>query len=281
MSGFGGSWKRHARGDIERYPEFKRWLELQTAGKMAVSNFTPPCVTGEIRYIDPQIAASEAREFKAALAVRKGAFSEAFLTAPSPGIIAAACKNEHYATDAAYLDALESHVTYLDQPEAKFLGFVESVVGTINRALRNIPRDRARMHVCWGNYEGPHDCDVPLRKIWPLIRQARVGGFVLPFANARHAHEMKVLRQQPLADDQVIVAGVIDVTTNFVEHPEVVADRLERVAAEVGDPHRVLGGTDCGFDSAAGMGRVASDVVWAKLRALSEGARIASAKLLN
>ena len=308
MSGFGGSWKRFARGDVERYPEFKRSLEIQSDGKVAVSNFAPPRVTGEVRYIDPRLAASEALDFKAALANRKDAFTEAFLTAPSPGIIAAACKNEHYATEEAYLAALgealrleyeaivnngfllqidcpdlalERHVSYIDEPDAKFLGFVERVVGTINTALRNVPRERVRMHVCWGNYEGPHDCDVPLRKIWPVIRQAKVGGFVLPFANARHAHEMKVLRELPLAEDQVIVAGVIDVLTNFIEHPEVVADRLERVAAEVGDPRRVLAGTDCGFDTSAGMGRVATDVVWAKLRALAEGARLASARLLG
>lgn len=308
MTGFGGSWKRWARGDVERYPEFKRALEMQSGGKVAVSNFAPPRVIGEVRYIDPQQAASEALDFKAALAGRKDAFTEAFLTAPSPGIIAAACKNEHYATEEAYLEALgealrleyeaivnngfvlqidcpdlalERHVSYLNEPDAKFLGFVERVVSAINTALRNVPRDRVRMHVCWGNYEGPHDCDVPLRKIWPVIRQAKVGGFVLPFANARHAHEMKVLRELPLADDQVIVAGVIDVLTNFIEHPEVVADRLERIAADVGDPRRVLAGTDCGFDSSAGMGRVATDVVWAKLRALADGARIANARLLG
>jgi 5-methyltetrahydropteroyltriglutamate--homocysteine methyltransferase len=308
MTGFGGSWKRWARGDVERYPEFKRALEMQTGGKVAVSNFVPPRVTGEVRYIDPKQAESEARDFKAALSARKDAFTEAFLTAPSPGIIAAACKNEHYATEEAYLDALgealrleyeaivhhgfvlqidcpdlalERHVSYMEQPDAEFIGFVERVVTALNKALRNVPRERVRMHVCWGNYEGPHDCDVPLRKIWPAIRQARVGGFVLPFANARHAHEMKVLREMPLAADQVIVAGVIDVLTNFIEHPEVVADRLERVAAEVGDPRRVLAGTDCGFDTSAGMGRVATDVVWAKLRALSDGARIASGRLLR
>ena len=309
MTGFGGSWKRWARGDVERYPEFKRLLEMQAHGKVAVSNFAPPRVTGEVRYIDPKQAEAEARDFKAALAGRKDAsFTEAFLTAPSPGIIAAACKNEHYATEEAYLAALgealrleyeaivdngfvlqidcpdlalERHVSYLNQPDSKFIGFVERVVSAINTALRNVPRDRVRMHVCWGNYEGPHDCDVPLRKIWPVIRQAKVGGFVLPFANARHAHEMKVLRELPLADDQVIVAGVIDVLTNFIEHPEVVAERLERMAAEVGDPQRVLAGTDCGFDTSAGMGRVATDVVWAKLAALRDGARIASERLIK
>ena len=308
MSGFGGSWKRFSRGDVERYPEFKRAMEVQAGGKVAVSNFAPPRVTGAIRYIDPALAASEARDFKAALADRGNGFTEAFLTAPSPGIIAAACRNEHYDTEEAYLAALaealrleyeaivangfvlqldcpdlalERHVSYNDESDASFTGFVERVVTALNHALRNIPRDRVRMHVCWGNYEGPHDCDVPLTKIWPVIREAKVGGFVLPFANARHAHEMKVLRDMPLADDQIIVAGVIDVLTNFIEHPEVVADRLEQMAQFVGDPHRVLGGTDCGFDTSAGMGRVAADVVWAKLRTLADGARIASARLIK
>ena len=308
MTGFGGSWKRFARGDVERYPEFKRSLEMQAGTRVAVSNFVPPRVIGEVRYIDPRQAESEALDFKAALTARSGAFTEAFLTAPSPGIIAAACKNEHYATEEAYLDALgealrheyeaivgngfvlqidcpdlalERHVSYQQEPDANFLGFVERVISAINKALRNVPRDRVRMHVCWGNYEGPHDCDVPLRKIWPVIRQANVGGFVLPFANARHAHEMKVLRELPLADDQIIVAGVIDVLTNFIEHPEVVADRIERMAEVIDDPRRVLAGTDCGFDTSAGMGRVATDVVWAKLRALADGARIASGRLIK
>lgn len=308
MSGFGGSWKRFPRGDVERYPEFKRAFEAQADGRVAVGNFAPPRVTGEIRYLDPRLAQSEAVDFKAALAARTDGFSEAFLTAPSPGIIAAACRNEHYDSEEAYLAALgealrleyeaivgngfvlqldcpdlalERHISYHQESDAKFLAFVERVVGAINHALRNIPREQVRMHVCWGNYEGPHDCDVPLTKIWPVLRQARVGGFVLPFANARHAHEMNVLRDAPLADDQVIVAGVIDVLTNFVEHPEVVAERLERMAAVVGDPARVLAGTDCGFDTSAGMGRVASDVVWAKLASLAEGARIASGRLIG
>ena len=136
-----------------------------------------------------------------------------------------------------------------------------------------------RLHVCWGNYEGPHDSDVPLADILPILRQAKVGAFFLPFANPRHAHEYKVFEKQPLADDQILVAGVIDSLTNFVEHPEAVADRIERVAQAVGDPHRVIAGTDCGFDTSAGMGRVAEDVVWAKLKSLAEGARLASARL--
>lgn len=306
MTGFGGTWKRWPRGDYERYPLFREMVEAQLSAREGVSSLVPPRVVGEVRYRDPAEADTEPREFRAALAESGGGFREAFLTAPSPGIIAAACKNDHYASEDAYVEALaealrleyeavvrngfvlqvdcpdlalERHRSYHGQPEASFLGFVERIVAALNHALRNVPRDRVRMHICWGNYEGPHDCDVPLETIWPVVRKARVGGFVLPFANARHAHEIQVLRRMPLDEDQVIVAGVIDTLTNFVEHPEVIAERLERVAAAVGDPHRVLAGTDCGFDSTAGQGRVAEDVAFAKLRALAEGARIATRRL--
>jgi 5-methyltetrahydropteroyltriglutamate--homocysteine methyltransferase len=306
MSGFGGTWKRWARADVERYPGFQKWLEEQSKGRTAVSNFAPPRVVSEVRYLDPTLASSEARDFADALAGHTGRYVEAFLTAPSPGIIAAACRNEHYDSERAYLRALgealrheyeaivaqgfvlqldcpdlalEHHVSFHEAGEKRFLEFVETVVETLNEAIRNIPRDRVRMHVCWGNYEGPHDCDIPLSLIWPILREMNVGGFVLPFANARHAHEMRVLKDSPLRDDQVIVAGVIDVLTNFIEHPEVVADRLERMASFAGGPEKILAGTDCGFDTSAGMGRVATDVVWEKLRSLTEGARIASSRL--
>ena len=307
VTGFGGSWQRWPRQDVERYPAFKEMHESRNAANVGVSSLVPPRVIGPVRYRDPQEAEAEPRELKETLAGLKTGFAEAFMSAPSPGILAAACKNDYYASDEAYVDALaealrveyeavaraglilqvdcpdlalERHRSYQGRPEREFLGFVERIVAAINGALRNVPRERTRLHVCWGNYEGPHDCDVPLETIWPVIRQANVGGFVLPFANARHAHEFKVLGKLPLAEDQVIVAGVIDTLTNFVEHPEVVADRLERVAPAVGDPHRVLAGTDCGFDSTAGQGRVAEDVAWAKLAALVAGARIASERLL-
>ncbi len=306
LSGFGGSWQRSPRGDIERYPVFKEALRSQLAGRDAVGNFAPPKAVGEIRYLDPAMVQRECRDFRAALDEIERGFIEPFLTAPSPGIVAAAVLNEHYASEDAYLAALaaalkveydaivangfllqldcpdlalERHVSYMDRPLGDFLEFVERVVAAINGALAGIPRDRVRMHVCWGNYEAPHDCDVPLAEIWPVLRQAEVGAFVLPFANPRHAHEVRCLEALPLAADQIIVAGVIDSLTNFVEHPEVVAERIERVAQAVGDPRRVIAGTDCGFDTSAGMGRVAEDVVWAKLRALRDGARLASDRL--
>ena len=307
LSGFGGAWKRFSRADVDRYPQFKAAMERLLAGREAVSNFAPPKAIGEIRYLDPGAVEAECAAFEKALAGPEKGFLEPFLTAPSPGIVAAAVKNEHYDTDDAYLAALgralkieyeaivargfllqldcpdlalERHVSYQDRPLGDFLGFVERVVATLNEALANVPPERVRMHVCWGNYEAPHDCDVPLEDILPILRLVRVGGFVLPFANPRHAHEISRL-DRSLGDDQVIVAGVIDPLTNFVEHPEVVAERIERVARAVGDPRRVLAGTDCGFDTSAGMGRVAEDVVWAKLRALRDGARLASRRLFG
>ena len=159
-------------------------------------------------------------------------------------------------------------------------GFVEQVVATINRALVNVPRDRVRLHVCWGNSKSPHDCDVPLDDILPALQQANVGGFVAAVRQSAPRPRVSLLRQRIRSrTTRVLVAGVIDSLTNFVEHPEVVADRIERVAAVVGDPTRVLAGTDCGFDTSAGWGRVAEDVVWAKLASLRDGARIASERL--
>jgi len=177
--------------------------------------------------------------------------------------------------------AMERHMAFRDRPQSEFLEFVGMVVEAINRSLENIPKDRVRLHVCWGNYEGPHDQDVPLADVASIIRQANVGGFVLPFANGRHAHEYRVFEKAPLEDDQILVAGVIDTLTNVVEHPEVVASRIEEIARLIDDPRRVLAGTDCGFDTSAGNSRVAPEVAWSKLRTLAEGARIASERLFS
>jgi 5-methyltetrahydropteroyltriglutamate--homocysteine methyltransferase len=175
--------------------------------------------------------------------------------------------------------ALERHITYADRPVGEFVDFVRKVVSQINRVLENVPRERVRLHVCWGNYESPHDQDVPLADIAGAILEANVGGFMMPFANPRHSHEIKVFRDHKLAPDQKLLVGVVDTTTNFVEHPEVIADRLERAADAIGDPARIMAGTDCGFDTSAGMGRVTADVVWAKLRAMREGADLAAKRL--
>jgi 5-methyltetrahydropteroyltriglutamate--homocysteine methyltransferase len=306
MSGFGGSWQRRTRADALRYPIFRRMMEEQLGRREAVSNMGPPKAIGEVRYLGRGAIAAECADFRAALDETGARFVETFVTAPSPGIIAGAMKNEYYDSEEAYLAALgtalgeeyaaiveagfllqldcpdlalERHLSYQDRPLGDFLGFVERVVATINQALENIPPEQVRLHVCWGNYEGPHDSDVPLTDILPILLKARVGALFLPFANPRHAHEYRVFEKMPLGPDQILVAGVVDSLTNFIEHPEAVADRLERVAQVVGDPQRVIAGTDCGFDTSAGSGRVAEDVVWAKLKALADGAKIASARL--
>ena len=306
MSGFGGGWTRKPFADIARYAGFREWLAAQDTSKSLSNQAGVPQAIGEVVYLDTALVEAECTDFRTAMDDAGGGFTEPFMTAPSPGIIAAAMQNAWYDTEDAYLAALgkalqieyetivrygyllqidapdlalERHITYQDRPLADFIDFAERVVTTINAALVNIPSDRVRMHVCWGNYEAPHDCDVALHEILPTIQQTKVGGFVLPFANPRHAHEHRCLADMKLDDDQVIIAGIIDPLTNFVEHPEVVAERIERVVQSVGDPTRVLAGTDCGFDTSAGRGRVADDVVWAKLASLAEGARIASARL--
>jgi len=306
MTGFSGKWKRPHGGELDAYPEYAERRRQQIAVDTAVSNFTPPLATGPVAYADTDANETELTTFAATLKEVGGKFEDAFMTAPSPGIVAAAMKNSFYPDEDAYLDALtealrveyeaahrhgylvqidapdlalERHLSYADQPIAKFVAFVERVISRINGAIRNIPKERIRLHVCWGNYESPHDRDVPLKEILPTILQANVGAFLLPFANPRHQHEIKLFRDVPLGADQSLIVGVIDTLTNFVEHPEVVADRLERAAEIVGDPARIQAGTDCGFDTSAGMGRVTADVVWSKLKAMKEGARIASERL--
>jgi 5-methyltetrahydropteroyltriglutamate--homocysteine methyltransferase len=202
---------------------------------------------------------AECSDFRHALDAAGNPFVEPFLTAPSPGMVSAIVLNEHYPSEEAYLAALgrrcamstrqssmrascsnstartsraKKHNTFADRPLADFIAFGNRVIDAINAAIHDIPPEKVRLHVCWGNYEGPHDLDVELREIIPFLRRAKVGGFVLPFANPRHAHEYRYLKDL-LSKDQIIVAGVIDSTTNFVEHPEVIAERLENVAKTI------------------------------------------------
>jgi 5-methyltetrahydropteroyltriglutamate--homocysteine methyltransferase len=309
LTGLGGSGSRLPVAELAAYPEFAESLKTRLARTDAVSNREqlPKCV-GDITYIGRDELDTEIGDLAAALAANRGGYAASFFTAPSPGILAAIVRDEHYPSPQAYIGAigealqveyeaivaagfvlqidapdlaLERHGSFQHRPLADFQEFVATVVATINRALTNIPRASVRLHVCWGNYEGPHDRDVPLEDILPIISKANVGALYLPFANPRHAHETRVFSSVRLAEDQLLIAGVIDPLTNFVEHPETVADRIERAAVAIGDPRRVIAATDCGFDTSAGMGRVTEDVVWAKLRALSEGAKIASRRLFS
>ncbi len=307
MSGFSGTSQRSSTTDVLRYPAFRELRRSQSARPM-VNLARAPKATGEVRYADIAPATQECADYWQLLQAETQDHQavESFMTAPSPGIIAAAMLNEYYdrledyvaavatALQTEYefiasqgfilqLDcpdlALEHHTSFANRPLDEFLGFVDLVVEAINQALVNIPRDRVRMHVCWGNYEGPHTDDIPLAHILPRLYQANVGALVLPFANPRHAHEYRCFTQTPLPEEMLLIAGVIDTTTNYVEHPEVVAERIERAAQVIGSPQRILAGTDCGFDTAAGFSRVATDVAWEKLRALRAGADLASQRL--
>ena len=306
MSGFGGESKRPIMRDIVEYPSFAR-MKLKDLSRTMVNLLAAPKAIGEVRYVDREPIEQECADFRRILGSLRARFAESFLTAASPGIIASAMLNEHYPSYGAYVGAvasglrseyehivsqgfvlqidapdlaMERHTSYADRPLGEFLDYVDLNVSAINQALQGIPRDRVRLHVCWGNYEGPHDCDVDLEPLLPHLYAAHVGGLVLSMANPRHEHEWRALQHQPPPQDWLLVAGVVDTTTNYVEHPQVVADRIERAAEAIGDPRRVLAGTDCGFDTSAGLGEVAEEVVWKKLRALRLGADAATERLL-
>jgi 5-methyltetrahydropteroyltriglutamate--homocysteine methyltransferase len=306
LSGFGGVSQRPIMRDIVHFPSFVQLRLPRFAAKTMVSLGGAPKAVGPVRYVDSAAVDTECADYTRILASLQGAFAESFMSAASPGIVAAAMLNEYYASDDDYVHALaaalqteyehivshgfvlqldcpdlamERHTSFADRPLADFLAAVERNIDAINRALTHIAPERVRLHVCWGNYEAPHLFDVPLEDILPRLYRARVGALVLSMANPRHAHEHHCFRRHPLPAGMLLVAGVIDTTTNYVEHPEVVAERIERAADAVGDPRRVLAGTDCGFDTAAGLGDVAEEVVWEKLNALRAGAELASRRL--
>jgi 5-methyltetrahydropteroyltriglutamate--homocysteine methyltransferase len=308
LSGFGGSYNRPIMRDIIHYQSFLQLKLPEFARRPMVSLGTLPKAVGEVRYVDRSQTERECGDFKRIAGQQDQPFVETFMSAASPGIVACAMENEYYPSLDVYLDAvadalrteyeyivsqgfilqldcpdlaMERHTRFYAEPLDVFLRFVDRNISAINRALSNVPRERVRLHVCWGNYEAPHIFDVALEDLLPHLYQAKVGALVLSMANPRHAHEYKCFEHFPLPDDMLLIAGVIDPTTNYVEHPEVVAERIERVAEVVGDPHRVLAGTDCGFDTAAGLGEVAEEVVWEKLRALRAGADLATRRLIG
>jgi 5-methyltetrahydropteroyltriglutamate--homocysteine methyltransferase len=232
--------------------------------------------------------------------------SELFMNAPSPGIIATTMLNAYYDSDDAYLDAIVREISkeykavidaglilqidapdlamervllYQDLTDAEFVEQVDRHVDALNRAVEGVPRDRVRLHVCWGNWEGPHCFDVPMDVILPTLYRAKVGAIGLEFANPRRQHETATLKANKPPKEMAVIPGVIDSKTNFVEHPEVVAQRIEAVVDAVGDKERVIAGVDCGFGTFVGWEWVSEDVMWAKLRSLSEGAALASKRL--
>jgi 5-methyltetrahydropteroyltriglutamate--homocysteine methyltransferase len=305
MTGFGeGAPATRIWEDVEDFPGFAAVRASHHGPGEQVSLRNPPVAVDHVAYGETETIDHECERLTKQLS--SGPFPEAFMSSPSPGIIAAAMGNTFYESIDEYLRALssalaveyrrivqsgfilqidapdlamESHALFANRPQREFLAFAERVIESINMAIGDLDPTRIRLHVCWGNYGGPHTHDIALAVLLPMLYQANVGGLVISGANPRHEHEYKDFERNPLPAGWTLATGVIDTTTNYVEHPEVVADRLERVVSAVGDPARVLACTDCGFDSAAGLGGVAADVAWAKLRSMREGADLASERV--
>jgi 5-methyltetrahydropteroyltriglutamate--homocysteine methyltransferase len=304
MQGFGGESRRPLARDLVEFPDYAELLARRRRDAARIAN--APQAVGEVAYTDLGPATRECDLFDRATDAQPKKFVERFMTAASPGVMATILLDAHYQSHERYVAALarEIHKEYAlihqrglvlqvdcpdlamervrffqHEPLERFQAMVRLHVDAINRATDGIPADRIRLHVCWGNYDGPHTHDVDLEAVLPLLYRARVGALSIPFANPRHAHEYKVLRRHPLPDGMLLLPGVIDSTTNYVEHPEVVADRIAQAVDAVGDRTRVIASTDCGFGTFAGSENVAPSVVWAKLRALAEGAALATRRL--
>jgi 5-methyltetrahydropteroyltriglutamate--homocysteine methyltransferase len=301
FAGFGGDTPRDPGQDLVEFPRFMAKL----AASGATAKYRRPRCIGEISLKDAGPLNDDLRNFRAAVDAAKPV--EAFMNAASPGVLALFQPNDHYPTQDAYLEALGNamqaeyeaivgagfllqvdapdfgmgrHTMYRSESTADYLKAAARHVEVLNHALRNLPADRLRMHICWGNYEGPHHHDIPLEQLLPVVIRAKPQALLFEASNPRHAHEWAVFRLQKVPDDKILVPGVLSTTTNYVEHPELVAERIQRFADIVGR-ERVIAGTDCGFGTFGGFGPVDPDIVYLKLGSLAEGARIASQRLWN
>lgn len=285
--------------DLDDFPAFKQRL-AQAGG---TPKYHRPVVRGAIKIKDLRPLEKDIANLLAAKEASGAA--EAFMNAASPGVIAVFQPNEYYQNDENYLAALAEvmkveyekitaaglllqvdcpdlamgrHIRFRDADTATFKKAAQAQVEALNYALRNVPADRVRMHLCWGNYEGPHHHDIDLREIVDIVLAAKPQAIQFEAANPRHQHEWAVWAEAKIPDDKILIPGALDTTTNFIEHPHLVAERIERFSQIVGK-ERVIAGTDCGFGTFAGFGAVHPDIAYAKLAALAEGARIASVKL--
>lgn len=299
FTGFDGDTPRDPGQDLVEFPRL-----LEKLAKLgSTAKYRRPRCVGEIRTRTLEPLNEDLRNFTHAVDAGKPA--EGFLNAASPGVIALFQPNDFYETADQYLEAVAEalrveyeaivaagflvqidapdlgmgrHTMYRNASVAEYLARAERHVEVLNHALRNIPASRVRMHCCWGNYEGPHHHDVPMRDLLPVLLKARPQALLFEAANPRHAHEWTVFRDSKLPEDKILIPGVLSSTTNYVEHPELVAERLLRFADIVGR-ERVMAGSDCGFSTFAGFGAVDPDIVYLKLAAMAEGAAIATRKL--
>ena len=294
-----GNAPRATPQDLDDYPDYRDKI----AAEGATPKYTRPICRGPITVKTLAPLHADIARLKAALGGVKS--TEGFMSAVSPGTIAVFQPNEYYASHEAYLEALAAamrpeyeaivasglvlqvdcpdlgmgrHIRFRNVDDDEFLRNAALQVEALNEALKNVPADRVRLHICWGNYEGPHTRDIPLYKVLPVLLKVKPMGLLIEGGNPRHEHEWELFKDHPLPADKVLVPGVIDTTTNFVEHPELVAQRIVRYALLVGR-ERVMAGTDCGFGHFAGFGAVHPVICWAKMQSLAEGARLASKKL--
>jgi 5-methyltetrahydropteroyltriglutamate--homocysteine methyltransferase len=296
LSGFEvGDVPRATPADLDAYPRFRDRL-AESGGS---ARYLRPICRGPIAYEHREPLAHDLANLKAAIEGQD--LQGAFMNAPSPGVIALFQPNEYYDTLDEYLDAIGEamkseyeaivaagvqlqidapnlamgrHIMYRDRSDEEFIASAERHVEAINRALRDVPAQAVRLHICWGNYEGPHHLDIGLEKIVDVILAAKPATLLFEAANPRHAHDWAIWRDAKIPDDKVLAPGVLDSTTHYIEHPELVAQRILTYAEIVG-PDRVIAGTDCGFGTWAGFGAIDPDICWAKMRSLADGAQIA------
>ncbi len=296
LSGFGGTGNTFVYQDLTEFPN----LAKRVFGDPGRSRRKTPACNAAIGVRNPQAAQDDVDHLKSALA--NVAAQEAFMTAASPGVVSLFFRNEHYPTEEAYLFAIADamrqeyetvaragivlqidcpdlgmgrHIQHADLSLAEWRKKAQLHVEALDHAVANIPPEKLRMHLCWGNYEGPHHCDVPLADVIDIVLRARPSAIAIEAANPRHAHEWKLFETLKLPDGKVLIPGVIESKSNFIEHPELVAQRIGRYANLVGREN-VIAGSDCGFGTWVGQAAVDPDVVWAKMAAMAEGARIAS-----
>ncbi|KUJ76648.1 cobalamin-independent methionine synthase II family protein [Ruegeria profundi] len=298
-TGFSGDSPRNAPADLKMFPGFLKRL----ADDGGTPKYARPQCTGEVRSKGQGELEKDIANLKAAMA-QHGA-ERGFMNAASPGVISLFLQNDFYPTREAYLAALADamkdeyetivaagldiqldcpdlalsrHMLFNDLTDEEFVKIADMHVVALNHALQNVPQDRVRVHICWGNYEGPHCCDIAMDKVFTTLMNTKSRYVLFETSNPRHAHEWTVFRDRKgeIPDDKVLVPGVVDTTTNFVEHPELVAQRIERFT-DIAGADRVIAGSDCGFGTFAGFGAVDPDIAYAKLTALSEGAKLARA----
>ena len=296
IKGFSGESERKAPADLDAFPDYK----MKIANSGGTPTYTRPCCTSELKIQDTQSLKDDIKNFRDSLSLNN--HSKAFMNAASPGVINVFMPNKFYKDDDTYLEklseimsaeyklitdnnlhlqldcpdlALARHMNYKDLSEEDFLVRAEKQIEALNNALIGIPSELIRMHICWGNYEGPHTFDIGLEKILPIILKANLKYLLIESSNPRHSHEWQVFNEIVLPKDKVIVPGVIDSTSNFVEHPQVVADRLIQFSTVI-PKDQLMAGTDCGFSTFAGFGKIDEEICYAKLNSLVEGASIAS-----